>query len=207
MACSSTANTWRAASRRSVARDLGLTLGVEEAHELFLGKTVDGVLDAIAARTGTRPSTAWVYNWAFATAHAFLRELQGGGRRAALRSKNCAAAVIGWRWHRSRRSRAYSCRCRWRASPGSSANTSTSPRWWRVPSRRRTSIYSPRSGSAPRRAECIVIEDSPAGAAAAQAAGMRVHRICAAASTAAAMQASGAQVIRSMDELIAAIEA
>ena len=38
-----------------VARDLGLTLGVEEAHELFLGKTVDGVLDAIAARTGDTP--------------------------------------------------------------------------------------------------------------------------------------------------------
>ena len=59
-----------------VARDLGLTLGVEEAHDLFLGKTVDGVLDAIAARAGRRPSAAWVYNWAFATAHAFLRQLK-----------------------------------------------------------------------------------------------------------------------------------
>ena len=57
-------------------RELGLTLDVEEAHDLFLGKTVDGVLDAIAARTGQRPSSAWVYNWAFATAHAFLRELK-----------------------------------------------------------------------------------------------------------------------------------
>ena len=59
-----------------VARDLGFTLGVEEAHEMFLGKTVDGVLDAITARTGTRPSSAWIYNWAFATAHAFMRELK-----------------------------------------------------------------------------------------------------------------------------------
>ena len=31
-----------------IARDLGLTLTVDEAHDLFLGKTVDGVLDAIA---------------------------------------------------------------------------------------------------------------------------------------------------------------
>ena len=76
MACSSTANTWRAASRSELVRELGVTLDVEEAHELFLGKTVDGVLDAIAARAGKRPSTAWVYNWAFATAHAFLRELK-----------------------------------------------------------------------------------------------------------------------------------
>ena len=37
-----------------VGRDLGLTLGVEEAHDLFIGKTVDGVLDAIAARTPVR---------------------------------------------------------------------------------------------------------------------------------------------------------
>ena len=55
---------------------LGVELGVEEAHALFLGKTVDGVLDAIAARTGTRPGSSWVYNWAFATAHAFMRELK-----------------------------------------------------------------------------------------------------------------------------------
>ena len=38
-----------------LVRELGLKLGVEEAHDLFLGKTVDGVLDAIAARTGKRP--------------------------------------------------------------------------------------------------------------------------------------------------------
>ena len=58
-----------------LTRELGLELTVEEAHALFLGKTVDGVLDAIAARTGKRPSSAFTYNWAFATAHAFKREL------------------------------------------------------------------------------------------------------------------------------------
>ena len=45
-----------------LTRALGLPLNVEQAHELFLGKTVDGVLDAIAARTGERPASAWVYN-------------------------------------------------------------------------------------------------------------------------------------------------
>ena len=41
-----------------LTRELGLELTVDEAHALFLGKTVDGVLDAIAGRTGTRPSVA-----------------------------------------------------------------------------------------------------------------------------------------------------
>ena len=58
-----------------LTRELGLELTVEEAHALFLGRTVEGVLDAIADRTGQRPGAAWVYNWAFATAHAFHREL------------------------------------------------------------------------------------------------------------------------------------
>jgi beta-phosphoglucomutase-like phosphatase (HAD superfamily) len=55
--------------------------------------------------------------------------------------------------------------------------------------------------------ECIVIEDSPAGATAAQAAGMRVLGYAPENITAAAMQTSGARIIRSMHELIAAIEA
>ena len=38
-----------------LTRELGLELSTEQAHALFLGKTVDGVLDAIAAKTGTRP--------------------------------------------------------------------------------------------------------------------------------------------------------
>jgi len=59
-----------------VLRDLGLALTVEEAHEMFLGKTVAGVLDAIAARTGMAPPAGFTYNWAFATAHAFMRELR-----------------------------------------------------------------------------------------------------------------------------------
>ena len=130
-----------------------------------------------------RPSTAWARRW-----------------------RRCAAAVIAWRWRRSRRWRACGCRCRSPGWPASSASTSTSPRWCRGPSRRRTSIYWPRSGSARRRADCIVIEDSPAGAAAARAAGMRALGY-APGRDADAMRASGAQVIRSMDDLIAAIGA
>jgi beta-phosphoglucomutase-like phosphatase (HAD superfamily) len=58
-------------------------------------------------------------------------------------------------------------------------------------------------GAAP--ADCIVIEDSPASAAAALGAGMRVIGY-APGNTFDAMRASGAQVIRSMDELISAID-
>ena len=34
------------------------------------------MLDAIAQRTGSAPSPGFTYNWAFATAHVFLRELR-----------------------------------------------------------------------------------------------------------------------------------
>ena len=59
-----------------VARDLGLNLNTSEAHDLFLGKTVDGVFELIAARAGKPTTASFVYNWAFATAHAFMRELK-----------------------------------------------------------------------------------------------------------------------------------
>ena len=35
-----------------LARDLGLSLTTAEAHDLFLGKTVDGVLELMAGRSG-----------------------------------------------------------------------------------------------------------------------------------------------------------
>src|SRR6185436_8433371 len=59
-----------------LTRELGLNLTTDEAHDLFLGKTVDGVLATIASRSGKTPSATFTYNWAFATAHAFMRELQ-----------------------------------------------------------------------------------------------------------------------------------
>jgi HAD superfamily hydrolase (TIGR01509 family) len=59
-----------------LTRELGLDLTTEQAHELFLGKTVAGVLDAIAQRSGSVPSSGFTYNWAFATAHSFMRELR-----------------------------------------------------------------------------------------------------------------------------------
>lgn len=197
----------RLASRveSDVARDLGLTLGVEEAHELFLGRTVEGVLDAIAARTGTRPSTTWVYNWAFATAHAFLRELKAvdgvgvaveelrrRGHRMAVASQsplarvNLSLHVAGLAGQFGEHIYVTSMVARPKPAPD---------------------IYllaAKRLGAAPH--ECIVIEDSPASATAAQAAGMRVLGY-APGHTATAMQSSGVRVIRSMHELIAAIEA
>jgi HAD superfamily hydrolase (TIGR01509 family) len=184
-------------------RELGLTLDVAQVHGLFLGKTVDGVLDAIAARTGQRPSSAWVYNWAVATAHAFLRELKAvdgvGVAVEELRRRGHPMAVA---------SQSSLARVRMSLQVAGLAGqfgehiyvTSMVARPKPAPD-----IYllaAERLGAAP--ANCIVVEDSPAGAAAALAAGMRVLGYAPGA-TAAAMQQSGAQVIRSMDELVATI--
>jgi beta-phosphoglucomutase-like phosphatase (HAD superfamily) len=188
-----------------VGRDLGLSLGVEEAHDLFLGKTVDGVLDAIAARTGKRPSSAWVYNWAFATAHAFLRELKTvdgvGVAVETLRRRGHHMAVA---------SQSPLARVQLSLHVAGLAGqfgdhiyvTSMVPRPKPAPD-----IYllaAQKLGAAP--ADCIVIEDSPAGAAAALGAGMRVIGY-APDKTFDAMRASGVAVIRSMHELISTIDA
>ena len=187
-----------------VTRDLGLKLSVDEAHDMFLGKTVEGVLDAIAARTGTRPSSTWVYNWAFATAHAFMRELK------AVDGVGVAVEVLRRRGHRMAvASQSPLARVRLSLQVAGLAGqfgdhiyvASMVARPKPAPD-----IYllaAERLGAAPQ--ECIVIEDSPAGASAAQAAGMRVLGY-APGDSAAAMQTSGVRVIRSMHELIAAIE-
>lgn len=187
-----------------VGRDLGLTLGIEEAHDLFLGKTVDGVLDAIATRTGKRPSSAWVYNWAFATAHAFVRELK------AVDGVGVAVETLRRRGHRMAvASQSPLARVRLSLHVAGLAGqfgdhiyvTSMVARPKPAPD-----IYllaAERMGATPR--DCIVIEDSPAGAAAALGAGMRVIGY-APDQTFDAMRASGAAVIRSMHGLIAAID-
>jgi HAD superfamily hydrolase (TIGR01509 family) len=184
-------------------RELGLTLDVEQVHELFLGKTVDGVLDAIGARTGRRPSSAWAYNWAFATAHAFMRELK------AVDGVGAAVEELRRRGHRMAvASQSPLARVRMSLQVAGLAGqfgehiyvTSMVARPKPAPD-----IYllaAERLGAAP--ADCVVIEDSPASASAALAAGMRVLGY-APGPTAGAMQTAGAQVIRSMHELIAAI--
>jgi HAD superfamily hydrolase (TIGR01509 family) len=184
-------------------RELGLTLDVEQVHDLFLGKTVDGVLDAIAERTGKRPSSAWAYNWAFATAHAFLRELKS------VDGVGVAVETLRRRGHRMAvASQSPLARVRLSLQVAGLAGqfgdhiyvTSMVKRPKPAPD-----IYllaAERLGAAP--ADCIVIEDSPASAAGALGAGMRVLGY-APGPTRAAMHASGATVINSMDELVAAI--
>jgi HAD superfamily hydrolase (TIGR01509 family) len=187
-----------------LTHEFGLSLSLEEAHDLFLGKTVDGVLDAIAARTGKRPSSAWVYNWAFATAHAFLRELKSvdgvGVAVETLRQRGFRLAVA---------SQSPLARVRLSLQVAGLAGqfgdhiyvTSMVARPKPAPD-----IYllaAEKLGAAP--ADCIVIEDSPAGAAAALGAGMRVIGY-APGQTFDAMRAAGVQVIRAMDELIPAID-
>jgi HAD superfamily hydrolase (TIGR01509 family) len=188
-----------------LTREFGLILSVDEAHELFLGKTVEGMLDVIAARSGSaRPSSAYVYNWAFATAHAFLRELKpvpfvraaietlrARGHRMAVASQSPLARVrfsldvTGFDAIFGEHVYVTSMVARPKPAPD---------------------IYlhaAGRLGADP--ADCIVIEDSPAGAAAALAAGFRALGY-APGSTLDAMHASGATVIRSMDELLGAID-
>jgi HAD superfamily hydrolase (TIGR01509 family) len=188
-----------------VARDLGLTLGVDEAHDLFLGKTVDGVLDAIAARAGARPNAAFVYNWAFATARAFLaelkpipfvhaaaQELRRRGHAMAVASQSPLARVQlslqaagfgGWFGEH-----VYVTSMVARPKPAPDVYLLAAERLVRPP------------------AECVVIEDSIAGAAAARAAGFRAIGY-APAGTYDAMAATGVEVIRSMDELVSRIDA
>ncbi len=186
-----------------LTRELGLSLSADEAHALFLGKTVDGVLDAIAARTGQRPSAAWVYNWAFATAHAFHRELAvvehlrdaveqlcARGHRLAVASQSPLARV-----HFSLEVTGLAPLFGEHVYVSSMvARPKPAPDIYLLAARK--------LGAQP--ADCVVIEDSPAGAAAALGAGMRAVGY-APGPTRAAMAASGATVIASMSELVGAV--
>ena len=181
--------------------ELGISLTTEQAHALFLGKTVDGVLDAIAARTGRRPGATWVYNWAFATAHAFHRELEAvehlrdaledfraRGLRMAVASQSSLARVK------------FSLEVTGLAPLFGEHVYVTSMVARPKPAPDIYLFAAGKLGAAP--ADCVVIEDSPASAASALGAGMRVIGY-APAETHAAMTASGATVIRSMQQLSA----
>lgn len=187
-----------------LTREFGLELTTAEAHALFLGRTVDGVLDAIAQRTGTRPGAAWVYNWAFATAHAFHREL------AVVENLRDAVEELKNRGHRMAvASQSPLARVRFSLDVTGLAPlfgehvyvTSMVARPKPAPD-----VYllaAERLGA--RAEECVVVEDSPAGAAAALAAGMRAIGYAPGA-THDAMAATGARVIRSMSELVTLIQ-
>ena len=188
-----------------LTRELGLALTTAEAHALFLGKTVDGVLDAIATRTGTRPSAAWVYNWAFATAHAFHREL------VVVEQLRDALEQLRQRGHRMAvASQSSLARVRFSLdvtglAPLFGEHVYVSSMVARPkPAPDVYLLAAERLGATPR--DCVVIEDSPAGAASALAAGMRAIGY-APGVTHDAMAASGATVIRSMAELPRALRA
>ena len=183
--------------------ELGLTLTVDEVHDLFLGKTVDGVLDEIGKLTGKRPASAFTYNWAFATAHAFKNEL------APVPFVRAALEELRRRGHRlAVASQSPLARVRFSLEITGLAEffgahvyvTSMVPRPKPAPD-----IYlHAANGLATPPADCIVIEDSPAGAAAARAAGFRVIGY-APGETATAMRGTGVVVIHSMDDLLGKI--
>jgi HAD superfamily hydrolase (TIGR01509 family) len=188
-----------------IARDLGLTLTAEEAHALFLGKTVDGVLDTFAARAGKRPSAAFIYNWAFATAHAFVQQLAPvagirealtafvrGGHRMAVASQSPLARVK------------LSLEVAGLAAPFGDHVYVSSMVARPKPAPDIYLFAAEKLDANP--ADCIVIEDSPAGAAAAKSAGFQAIGY-APAETFDAMTSTGARVIRSMEDLPGAIVA
>jgi len=183
-----------------LGRELGLQLTTAEAHDLFLGKTVDGVLATIAARSGKTLSASFTYNWAFATAHAFMRELQPVAEVRAvveeLRSRGHAMAVA---------SQSPLARVRFTLDVTGLAGffgerlyvTSMVARPKPAPD-----IYlhaAAKLGAEP--TACLVVEDSPAGAAAARSAGFQVLGY-APGDTAGSMRAAGVPVIASMTEVL-----
>lgn len=188
-----------------IIRGLGLALTPGEAHDLFLGKSVDAVFELIAARAGKPPTAAFVYEWAFATAHAFRHELQPvGGVRAvleALRARGHLLAVAS----QSPLSRVFfSLEVAGLAElfDGHVYVSSMVARPKPAPD-----VYllaAARLGVQP--ADCLVVEDSPAGARAALDAGMQAIGY-APGDTESAMRASGAGVIRNMDQLLPRIDA
>ena len=180
-------------------RELGLDLSVEQVHELFLGKTVGGVLDIIAARRGASLPPEFTYNWAFATARAFMRELQpipfvraavdqlrAAGHRLAVASQSPLARV--------RLSLEVTGLAGFFGDHLYVTTMVARPK----PAPDVYLLAASRLGAAP--ADCLVIEDSPAGAAAARAAGMHALGYAPAA-TADAMRTRGVPVLHSMDDL------
>ena len=182
-----------------VLRDLGLNISVDEAHGMFLGKTVAGVLEAITQRTGKTPPAGFAYNWAFATAHAFMRELRPvSGVRAVLdglRRDGAPLAVA---------SQSPLARVRLSLEVAGLAEffgehlyvTDMVARPKPAPD-----VYllaAQRLGRTP--AECVLIEDSPAGAAAASGAGMQAILYAPGAAAGVASPVA-ARLMRSMDEL------
>ena len=180
-------------------RDLGIELSVEQAHELFLGKTVAGVLDTISVLSGAPPSPAFNYNWAFATAQAFMRELEPVPHvRTALeelQARGHAMAVA---------SQSPLARVRFSLEVTGLAGffgTHVYVTTMVANPKPAPDVYllaASRLGAAT--ADCLVVEDSPAAAASARRVGMRAIGY-APGGTADAMRANGIPVVRSMDEL------
>jgi HAD superfamily hydrolase (TIGR01509 family) len=187
-----------------LSRELGVPLTVDEAHALFLGKTVEGVVEKFSELVDRKLSAGFIYNWAFATAHEFMQRLQPVTgileAIAGFRTRNFAMAVA---------SQSPLARVKLSLSVAGFGEsfgehvyvTSMVARPKPAPD-----IYlfaAEKLGTTP--SGCIVIEDSPAGAAAAIAAGFQAIGY-APAETFDAMKASGAHVIRSMAELPGAID-
>ena len=187
-----------------LARELGLNISAAEAHDLFLGKTVAG--RARRHRGADRPAAVGHLRLQLGVRHrARLHARTAAGDRVARSRWNLRAAAMRSRSPRNRRSARVRFsldvtglagplrRARLRHFDGAAAQAGA-----------RISIYWRRTRLGVDPADCVVIEDSPAGAAAAIGAGMQAIGY-APGDTAEAMRGAGATCISSMSELMDAV--
>src|SRR5262249_40762565 len=149
------------------------------------------------------PTPGFTYNWAFATAHAFLRELRPvAGVRAVLeelRLRGVALAVASQSpLARVRFSLDVTRLAEFFGDPVYVTSLGARPQ----PAPDVYLLAAARLGVSP--SGCVVVEDSPASAASAQQAGFRAVGYAPAA-TAADMRSRGLPVVASMNELLGTI--
>ncbi len=173
-------------------RELGLKLASRKFTSCSSERPLRACSNIVAARSGPRPRAEFTYNWAFATAHAFMRELKPIPYvRAAieeLRGRGAPLAVAS-------QSPLARVRLSLEVTGLAAILRRARLRHLMVPRPKPApDIYllaAARLGAAP--GDCVVVEDSPAGAAAARGAGM--HAIgYAPGATADAMRANGIAV-------------
>ncbi len=182
-------------------RDLGLPLSPQETRAMFMGKTTAQVLTVIESRMGAPVPAAWVHDWGLWTAAALVSEL---------RAVDGVAEVLRALAARSIR------RCVASQSPLARVQlslqvTGLAPHFGLDVF---TASMVPRPKPAPdlflhaaarlgvEPARCVVIEDSPGGVAAAQAAGMEAIGYAADASAEALHTAGAGRAILAMRELL-----
>lgn len=179
--------------------ELGAPMTDHEASAAFKGKTVEQVAEALEARIGRKLSTEFGYEWAMTTALGLIRELKpvAGVKDLIVRVKESGAAMCVASQSPLPRVRLSLHVTGLEGYFGENVFTASMVAHPK-PAPDLFLFAAQRIGVPPDRT--IVIEDTPTGAMAARAAGMRVYGY-AADENAHALQSAGATVFYSMDDL------